>query len=252
MAAKNNVIDASELNRAIAEYAKTTTRAWPEIMNQRAANVIRRMLEIIPPKPGEEQATRANVRNELTEELAVKVRLATSGKRKGQFLRVGSKHFSRRRTKGKDRSLRRVHLIAQAARRKAGKKGLYGESMRLYAAKMVQSRQVGVGWIKAMLIPLARGLQPFIRYKIPARYTSRISRWVGSVGYGIVRPATMWQINPVAILENDTNFPGTSAGRAAHKLLQNALRIAISAETAELISHMRRKSGDAADRFNRR
>lgn len=245
-------VDTKVFQLAMREYSRTTKRAWPEIVNQRAANIVRHMLEKIPPKPGTEQAKRGEIRADLTAMYATKVKLATSGKRKGKFIKAGSHTFSRRRGKGKDRALRRVHLIAQAARAKAGKKGLYGEEMRKYASKMVRSRQVGVGWIKAALVPLARGINSFIKYKIPHRFTARISRWPGSIGSGIVRPARSSSMNPVANLENTAIFQGTKAGAAARRIWTSALRYGVLRETIEIRRHMKRKLEQAANRFNRR
>jgi hypothetical protein len=243
-------VDTREFKRAMDRYAKTTTKGLPEIVNQRAANVVRRMLEIIPPRPGTEQATRSRIRSELTEILAVPVRRATSGKRKGQYIRAGSITFTTRRGKGKDRALRRVHLIAQAARKKAGKPGLYGESMRAYAGAMVGSRQRGVGWLKAILIPLALGLQSHVKYKIPARYTRNISRWPGSVGSGTVTVARKgW--NPFANLLNTLDHPSSRGSAQAERIYSDALNTAVVDETAEMKRHTEKKLADAARRFNR-
>ena len=57
---------------------------------------------------------------------------------------------------GKGRMLKRVHLIAQAQARKAGKKGLYGQEMRK-AAGSLQRRAIGsVGYLKSALITAIR------------------------------------------------------------------------------------------------
>jgi hypothetical protein len=190
------------------------------------------------------------IRAELTEILAVPIRLAKSGKRKGQYIRAGSITFTTKRGKGKDRALRRAHLIAQAKRRKAGKKGLYGEEMRAYVGKMVGSRQRGVGWLKAILIPLARGLQAHVKYKIPARYTRNISRWPGSVGSGEVKVARKgW--NPLASLTNTLDHPSSRGSATAERIYEHALSSAIVAETAEMKRHTEKKMADAARRFNR-
>jgi hypothetical protein len=66
--------------------------------------------------------------------------------------------FSRKTGKklGRQRILRRVHLIAQAKNKKAGKKGLYGITMRDAVAELRRKSINSVGYLKSALVPLIR------------------------------------------------------------------------------------------------
>jgi hypothetical protein len=62
-----------------------------------------------------------------------------TGKNKGKFRKVGEKRSQ----------FSRVHLIVQARRKKEGKSGLYGASMRAVAGKFAQRAQISVGFVKS-------------------------------------------------------------------------------------------------------
>jgi hypothetical protein len=66
---------------------------------------------------------------------------------------------------GRKRILQRVHLIAQAKNKKAGKKGLYGQEMKDAVAYIRRRSINSVGYLKSALIPLIRAFNATSKYK---------------------------------------------------------------------------------------
>ncbi len=136
------------------------------------------------------QQKRASIKAFLNTQRSTAVKMATSGKRKGIFIR----------RKARNKELRIKHVIANYWRGKAGKPGLYGKAMLHYSGKMTSKRQRGVGALMAPFLPVIRALNRVAKYKYPFSKTSgaKVAIWPGSAGSGAT-PAPKGA-NPVARL----------------------------------------------------
>jgi hypothetical protein len=186
-------IDIREFNRAIAQLSKGATKKAVELSNQIALDVAREWFNSMPPPIGQIQAKRREIRSYLR-------------------ARIGKRLSKSQRSAGKSQ-LMRGHLIIQARRRRAGQRGLYGDAMKRAAGAFAGRAQRAVGYLKVMLLPVIRALNPVVRYKMPFSETrGSISIWPGSKGYGRARIAM--GANPLAILSLGWNFHGPREGYA--------------------------------------
>ena len=196
-------IDTRQFSQAIQQLSKGVSQKAIELSNQIALDVAREWFNYLPPPISQVDARRREIRSYLNQPLATRVQLATSGKRKGKFIKKGRKNDM----------LQRRHLIVQARRRRAGERGLHGARMRKFAAGFSRRAQIGVGYLKAILLPVIRALNPVVKYKMPYGETgaNRIALWPGSKGYG---RATLAFSRPLAILNLAWNFHGPREGYA--------------------------------------
>lgn len=197
-------IDAREFNRAIQQLSKGVKQKAVDLSNQVALDVAREWFNALPPPIAQVQTKRREIRSYLRQTVAVRIKLATSGKRKGKFIVAGKKGDQ----------LQRRHLIVQARRARAGERGLYGTRMRQFAAGLSRRAQISVGYLKAMLLPVIRALNPVVKFKMPYGETGgsgKISLWPGSKGYGRAKIAVS---QPLAILNLAWNFHGPREGYA--------------------------------------
>ncbi len=232
-------IDTREFEAALREYEASTTKALPDILNQRAFNVAARTMDAMKPAPGGEQAERAKIRSYMNEQVSTRVRLATSGKRKGKFLKRGAR----------GNQLARVNLIIQARRAKAGLKGIQGQEMRQAEGRFKLAAQVGVGFLKSPFIPVIKGLHALVKFKRVATRWARISVWPGSDGWGKVNPAkTGW--NPFVAMEMRWKTKGTP--EKVQRMVEPHMQAAFNAEGQELMRHVQEKLQQDADRINAR
>lgn len=232
-------IDAREFSRAIQQLSKGVKKKAVELSNQIALDVSREWFNAMPPPIGQVEAKRREIRGYLNQPLATNIKLATSGKRKGKFIKRGKK---------KD-FLQRRHLVLQARRRRSGQRGLYGQRMRTFAGGFSRRAQIGVGYLKAMLLPVIRALNPVVKYKMPygeTGGTGKISIWPGSKGHG---RATIATARPLAILNLGWNFHGPREGYA-RGLVMSGWRQAADFKLQKLKNRMERELNPELNKVN--
>ena len=230
-------IDSREFSRGIAALHAATSRAIPEIVNQRAFNVAAKTIDSIKPAPGDEQSTRARIKLYLNQQVSTRIKIFKRGKRKGLFGKAGSRA----------NQLARVNLIIQARREKIGLKGLYGRAMRQAEGKFKLAAQVGVGFLKSAFIPIIKGLHPLVRYKKVNTRWGRISVWPGSKGYGRVQPAKSG-FNAVAEMSMRWRVRGTPT-KVQGLILPN-FEAAIDSESKEMTRHAEERMAEAVKPIN--
>jgi len=231
-------VDLSEFSAAIKQLSRGSRKAAVSLSNQIALDIVREWFNRVPPPIGQIDAKRREIRSYLQAQLSTRVRLAKSGKK---FIKVGRKA----------NQLRRVHLITQARQRKAGKKGLYGQRMRSAAAGLARRAQTGVGYLKAILLPVIRGLNPVVKYKMPYSETGgagKIAIWPGSKGGGKVTPASG---NPFAILNMRWSLHGPREGYA-RGLILSGWHQAVAFKLQKLKSRIEREMQGEFNRVNAR
>jgi hypothetical protein len=214
-------IDMDLCRKGINEKMEVTRRTLPEILEQTGANIVSRTVEGLP--PFNVDVKRMQVSRYLKEPLATRVKLATSGKRKGHFIKKGARN----------KQLQRVHLIVQMRRRKAGLRGLYGKEMMRGAGKFKQRSSVSVGYSKSMYMPIADALNDLVRFKIPSRRLfSKIARWDGSAGRGQVTLPTPSD-RPQLILQIASAQHNTQSDSKLLTIETKALQLAVDLEGRE-------------------
>ena len=131
-------LETKEFSKALKEFSVKSSRALPEIINARMFYVLARAFLIL--RPANPEAERARIRGYLREPT-------------GDVNKVSRKTGKRI---GKNRLLRRVHLITQAKNAKAGKTGLYGADMKKAAGKLMRRAIGSVGYLAA---PVAKAIK---------------------------------------------------------------------------------------------
>ena len=240
MHAKLKNSSVARFGRLLERYNRTTTKSAAEIINQRTLNVAGKTFDLLPPRsgPGADRH-RGLVRRYLQQQLSTRTKLATSGKRKGRYIRRGAKK----------NQLQRIHLIVQARRAAAGKKGLYGDAMRAASGSLLKRSMLSVGYLKSAFLPVITTLNPLVPFKFPHRKTFNISRWPGSLGHGRVLPASKgWA--PLSRMVLSWKLRGPRKGIGA-RMLDLAFRKAMIQETADLGRHVARKMGVSWEELRR-
>lgn len=230
-------VDMRDFHRAMDKYRRTTTRDLAEIINQRAFNVAARSFHLTKPvtapgHAGDVTEQKFKVERYLRYQLSTRVKRATSGKRKGKFIR-----FVRL-----NREFQRRHAIINALLGRRGRKGLYGRAMRAYAGKMMGSAIRGVGVLKSVWLPVIRDLWGFVKFRGFAKTTGiGVQRWPGGAGDGKVSiGAPGERVRTVMRL----SFRAFKRGRLtseAHDVVQNALQRALDDEAREMEKHVAEK-----------
>lgn len=235
-------LDTRQFQRELRKYAETTRKTGAQIVNQRAYNVAGRAMDMMKPEAGREQSTRRLIRAYLNRTISTRIRLAKSGKRKGQFIRKGKRSSQ----------LAAVNLIIQARRSKKGLKGLWGKAMVSAEAQFKQAAEVGVGFLKSPFVAIVRGLTeyqpPGRRMRIKTQW-GRISVWPGSKGYGTVNPAKPGTSPTVHI---GLRWRVKGAPTKVQRLTLPHLQRAFDAEAREMAAHVQRKLQKEADKINAR
>jgi hypothetical protein len=209
-----------------------------EEVRQRSLNVAGRTFDSIPPASGNSvDEKRTEIKRYLTERLATSVKVAKRGKRKGRFMQKG----------GRLRQLQRVHLIVNARRGKAGKKGRYGRGMMETARFFKNAAENSVGFLKSTLLPIITTLNPLCRFKFPFLKTKNISRWPNSAGYGKASINTSAQ-HPGVLMEFGAKVKKNDG--KIQSIMDRATNAAISAEANEIEKHMRERMDKLARKFN--
>lgn len=231
-------LDTTRFDAAIQAYIPTTRKTLVQIVNQRAINVVERAFDSLPPANPDTQ--RGKVRSYLRQPLSTNVKLAKSGKRKGQFIKRGARN----------NQLQRVHLIVQAKRAKAGLPGLYGKKMLHASGKFVSFATKGVGFVKSLFLPAIIGLNPFAQKKVPHSKTHKIARWPGGAGYG--RAAAAREGDKPTV----TFVIGAALRKVGHQegkvkaIVERALQFGLNAEAAEIRRHVEDKMRQITAPFN--
>jgi len=175
--------DKREFRHTLRELAEVRHQTIPAVINQTMLDIQGRAFDLLPPIDAggnDIQSKRGEIKAEMDRQIATRVKLAKRGKRAGSFIRAV----------GRARELYAKNLIANYWRGKLGKAGLYGSAMKAYAGAMSRRRQIGVGSLKSVFIPIIRALNPVCKFKFPFNKTSRIARWAGSKGSGIATRAS--------------------------------------------------------------
>lgn len=188
-------IDFTNFQAALRQLYLVKDKKLPDLVNQAALDVAGKNFDDTPPT--DVQAERSKISAYLNTPISTRIKLATSGKRKGKFIRKG----------GRKKQLTRAVLILQARRKRLGLPGI-GKGMKRRDIGQEITKLVGffkskssnsAGFLKSVWIPIIRALNPVVQYKFPFAKTRSISRWPQSAGHGkvdIAKPG--W--NPVATL----------------------------------------------------
>lgn len=127
-------VDTSRFDAAMKAYLLTTQRDLHKAINARMFYLMVRLFVLVPPKSPSSERTRI-----------------------GDYLKKPLGDINRKSKKtgkriGTARLLRRVHLIAQAKERAAGRRGLYGKAMK-DAASAIYRRAIGsVGYLRSAVV----------------------------------------------------------------------------------------------------
>lgn len=233
-------IDVRQFQAALKEYRETTTKALPEVLNQRAFNIAARTIDSLKPSPGGEQSQRSAIKAYMDSPRgAPKLRVVVNGPKRGQLKRVGRKQ---------DRLMAK-HLILQARRAKKGLKGLYGQAMRLESGEFTRRAQAGVGFLKSPFVPIIKGLVAMVKFRKVATRWGRISVWAGSSGFGKVVAAKK-SFNPFVEMKVHWKLAG-DPGKVNAMVLPK-MQAAFNAEAIELARHTRAKLQEAANKIKGR
>jgi hypothetical protein len=131
-------VDDSKFQAALLATLKETKRSVADAINSRMFYLMLRVFVLLPPKSPQQQRYKIAA---YLEEYVNKTQ--TKSKKTGKFL-------------GRNRELRRVHLIAQSRNAKAGGKGLYGPTMKKAQAS-IRRRAVGsVGYLRSGVVKAIR------------------------------------------------------------------------------------------------
>ena len=243
-------IDTRQFKAALQERAKNMIRKLADELNQRTINIVGRAYDKIKPLPGSEESGRARIKSYMNEQVSTRIKLRTSGKRKGMFTKKGSRA----------NQLVRANLIIQKRRSKLGLKGLYGKEMIQAEGKFKQAAQIGVGSLKLPLLKIIRVLNPLVKFKsaftrtgtvrLNTGFVARIPTWPLS-GYGAsVQPAEEGWKPRVNWRMYWGNVPGMPS--KIQKMIEPNLQKAVDAETAEMRRHTAEKLQKEWDKVNAR
>ncbi len=233
--------DTREFEKAMAEYLPTTKKALPEVLNERGAKVTERAFDAVPPFSNSDLESKKKALSDyLRTPISTAIKFAKSGKRRGHYIPK----------KARRKNLMRGHLILQAMRAKAGKKGLYGQAMAQAFGRFTGRKLRSVGYLKSVFIPIIRTFNRVSKWKIPTWKTERISRWPGSSGYGRADPAKPgW--NPIVKFEIQGRVRDEELGKV-EAIYETAFNIAFRDEARELEKHVEEKMRTISNRHNAR
>lgn len=125
-------VDATEFQSALRQYLATTKRTLEDATNSRLFFLLTRAFVLLKPHDPQSERNRINA-----------------------YMRtqIGERRFDKRTGKkvGKSRLFERRHKIAQMREKRAGRKGLYGEEMKIAAAKLLRQSVGSVGYMKSVV-----------------------------------------------------------------------------------------------------
>ncbi len=218
------------LREGIQARTDTCEKELPAIINQTAANVVARAVAMLPPQDA--QRKRWEIKQYLSRQMTSRV-----------SLNKGTGRIRTRRKVARNNQLQLVHLIVQSNRRKAGLPGLYGDAMRRASGKFKHRAEVSAGFAKAVYIPIIRGLNPVVEYKIPYSLTKSISRWPGSAGFGIVSPAKRGDTPEARFSIAVRGLKQPRGEPRLYEIENRVLNLAMDVEGIEMVRHAESKFG---------
>ncbi|MFZ9679638.1 MAG: hypothetical protein ACO3BH_14915 [Quisquiliibacterium sp.] len=238
-------VDTSRFDAAMKAYLLTTSRDLHKAVNSRFFFLMVRLFVLVPPKSP--QAERTRIGDYLSKPL-------------GDINRVSKKTGKRI---GMSRLLRRVHLIAQARERKAGRRGLYGVEMKEAASSIYRKAIGSVGYLRSGVVKAIRvfnkGFSQFSKpkwkplvkpagYKPPHKPNATLVALANQYGLPQENVATHkgtkargyqavpgW--DPTASVMISTGIADNQISKVEH-IMSNAMQRAYDDETAELVAHM--------------
>jgi len=230
--------DKSQWDKALVEIAKESKSTLSEILNRKLFFVMAKAFGHMDPV--DPAAARANNRAYLNQVLAVKIKIATTGRRAGKFVSTGARH-----------SLRRINLIVQRQRLDAGLPALnprvlgadkFRLEMKAHSKDIRRSAISGVGYLKSAIAQVAESLSRANGYSWKREKRHRNAKG-GSVS---AKPAN-W--NPVAeawlrVGVTDKGAPGADARYTS------AINQAMSEELKDMQDYIARKLQPVADKHN--
>lgn len=239
--------------KALKKLSEKHKMTSAQIVNQTLLDIAEKSFELTPYPKGVTAlppAPQKAIRDELRALVAdVKLGRTAQTKEEGLAGRVGKKgQFIR---KGKLKQLQAINLIANYWRGRKGKKGLYGDAMRRYVGKIVQSRTGGAGSLKIAFLPAMRGLMRFAKFKFSWSAKAKgIKRWPGSAGWGSANPAKP-SISPEAIFTINRTPKRTDQDGKVLSIYRHAIDSAISWKRSKVIRQAEEMMRPAVDEFNR-
>lgn len=283
------VVDTSQWDAALRQYLKLTQRTIRDVLKQRAVNIARHGLDVIPPQAIDQQ--RAKVRAYLSEKLSEqKTKIATSGKRKGLRIKdykkarawdlssAQRKELAALITKPRKQDprkaypsndfkgnlekrikthanrahrLERANLILQARRAKMGLPGLYGYEMWTRSEKFKRVMATSVSYLQVPFAWIIRQLNKHVRFKVPYGRLLKIATWPGSGSSNsqAIEAGTPWA--PALLWALSIKLRGPGVERAV-RYLKNALQIGVSLDAIDMQNRVRNQFQQDANRFNAR
>lgn len=230
--------DKSQWDKALVEIAKESKSTLSEILNRKLFFVMVKAFGYMDPV--DPKAARAENRAYLNQVLAVKIKVATTGRRAGKFISRGAKH-----------SLRRINLIVQRQRLDAGLPALNPRALgadKFRAEMAAHSKDIrrpaisGVGYLKSAIAMVAESLSRANGYT-----WQRVKKHRNAKGGSVSAKPANW--NPVAeawlrVGVSDKGAPG------ADSRYTNAINRAMADELRDMQDHIAKKLQPIADKHN--
>lgn len=241
----NMTVDTSRFDAAMKTYLLQTSRDLHKAVNSRFFYLMVRLFVLVPPKSP--QAERTRIGNYLSKPI-------------GDINRISKKTGKRI---GKSRLLRRVHLIAQARERNAGRRGLYGQEMKAAASAVYRKAIGSVGYLRSGVVKAIKIFnkgfsqyskpkwKPLVKppgYKPPKKPNAALVALANQYGLPeenvAVHKGTKargyqavpgW--NPTASVMMSTGIADNQVGRV-ERIMSSAMQKAYDDETAELMTHL--------------
>lgn len=230
--------DKTQWDKALLEIAKESKKTFAEILNRKLFFVMVKAFGHM--EPVDPKTARANNRAYLNQILAVRIKVATSGRRVGKYVSAGAKH-----------ALRRINLIVQRQRLDSGLPALnpraigadrFRTEMKKHSADIRRSSIAGVGYLKSAIAMVAESLSRANGYT-----WQRVKKHRNAKGGSVSAKSSNW--NPVAeawmrVGVSDKGAPGADARYTA------AINKAMAEELRDMQAHIAKKLQPIADRHN--
>lgn len=218
MSVSANLKNLPEFQRLLREHLAKTRRSLPVALNSRMLNIVAKA----------SRGTPKVERSTIEQELGVTGYAPNFGKR-GQPLKRGRNMAKNAQTKAGAL----VYLIIQAARRRAGRKGLYGPAMKAAVTKLLVKRFRSVGTLKAGWTGAIRTLGKAVGQSFRNEGASASVK-----GKSVARIARDG-FNPSVSVEYVTNSFDKNHQAYIDQRITAALDAAFASEQKELETHLR-------------
>jgi hypothetical protein len=282
-------VNTSQWDAALKQYLKLTSRTMKEVLNQRAFNIARNTIGVLPPSSPDQK--RAAVRAYLSEKLSEqKMKIATSGKRKGKAIvnykkqrawnlnadqkreltaiitrprrQDPRKAYPRNNFQGnlekrirthanRAHRLERVNLIIQARRAAAGIKGLYGYEMFKASERFKRFAATSVTYLQVPFAWTIRKLAPLVRYKAGLGRLLRISTWPGSTAAKteVTPGGAPWSPNLLWKIALRLRGPRLAQAKG---IVMRAMQVGVDTDALDMEKRVRDDLQRVANKFNAR